>query len=217
MLPADITAAEFSLHPLKRPGIQHPGQGLHQRRPLRSLQAVIAEVPLRTTTPSHRRRRTAAAEVTGFVLCHRQGDVVTGVRRWWRVTAVFSTLTAGAVNEWAKNLRGFQILLVIRDVLILSDSNFGNTGTPVVTASRLVRALRSFILLYMYVIIEMNILMLRGFFGMVAFTGVFSLTATAVTLLKTAVIAVNIRVIVQPDKRSPAPGPVDFDPNFASY
>jgi len=30
-------------------------------------------------------------------------------------------------------------------------------------------------------------------------------------VLKTAVIAVNIRVIVQPDKRSPAPGPVDFD------
>jgi len=63
----------------------------------------------------------------------------------------------------------------------------------------------------------MNILMLRDVFGMVAFTGVFSLTATAVTLLKTAVIAVNIQVIVQPDKRSPAPGPVDFDPNFASY
>ena len=93
----------------------------------------------------------------------------------------------------------------------MSDSNVGNRGTPVVTASRLVRALRSFILLYMCVIIGMNILMLRGVFGMIAFTGVFSLTATAVTLLKPAVIAVNIRVIVQPDKRSPAPGPVDFD------
>jgi hypothetical protein len=63
----------------------------------------------------------------------------------------------------------------------------------------------------MCVIIEMNILVLRGVFGMIAFTGVFSLTAPAVTLLKTAVIAVNIRVIVQPDKRSSAPGPVDFD------
>ncbi len=148
--------------------------------------------------------------MTGVILHHRQGDVVTGVHRWWRVTAVFSTLTAGAVNERAKKLRGFPILLVIRDVLILSDSKVGNTGTPVFTASRLVRALRSFILLYMCVIIEMNILMLRGVFGMVAFTGVFSLTATAVTLLKTAVIAVNIRVIVQPDKRSSAPGPVDL-------
>ena len=105
---------------------------------------------------------------------------------------------------------GFQISLVIRDFPVLSDSNIGNTGTPVVTRSRLVRALRSFILLYMRVIIEMNILMLRGVFGMIVFTGVFSLTATAVTLLKPAVIAVNIRVIIQPDKRSPAPGPADL-------
>jgi hypothetical protein len=86
---------------------------------------------------------------------------------------------------------GFQISLVIRDFPVLSDSNIGNTGTPVVTRSRLVRALRSFILLYMRVIIEMNILMLRGVFGMIVFTGVFSLTATAVTLLKPAVIAVT--------------------------
>jgi len=92
----------------------------------------------------------------------------------------------------------------------LSDSNVENTGTPVVTGSRLVCALRSFILLYICMIIEMNTLILMGFLRIVIFKNAFSLTAPAVTLLKTAVIAVTRPVIIQPDKRSPAPGPGDL-------
>jgi len=59
-------------------------------------------------------------------------------------------------------------------------------------------------------IIEMNTLILMGFLRIVIFKNAFSLTAPAVTLLKTAVIAVTRPVIIQPDKRSPAPGPADL-------
>lgn len=77
-------------------------------------------------------------------------------------TAGDSMFTAGAVTQWTKNRGGFWIPPVIRDFSVLSDSNVGNTGTPVAAGSRLVRALRSFILLYICVIIWMNTLMLRG-------------------------------------------------------
>lgn len=93
------------------------------------------------------------ADVAGLTLHRREGDGVAGVDQWWRMTAGDSTLTAPAVIEPAKNRRGSPILLVIRGFPILTDSNVENTGTSIVTRSRIMRALRSPILLYIYVII----------------------------------------------------------------
>lgn len=100
--PADVAPAEFDLRPCKRPVVEHPRERLHLSGPLSLLQTVVAEV-LPPAAPSHRRRRPPTADVAGLVLSDREGDVVRGVDRGRRMTAEFSTLTAGAVIERCDN------------------------------------------------------------------------------------------------------------------
>ena len=74
---ADRAPPELDLRALKRSRVKHPGERLAPCRPLRSFQAVVAEVL--PPAPQNRRRRPAAADVAGFVLLRREGDVVAGV------------------------------------------------------------------------------------------------------------------------------------------
>jgi len=151
---ADVAPAGVDLHPLERPRVKDTGERLRLRRPSCLLQAIVAEVEP-PTAPSHR-RRPPAADVAGLVLLHREGDVVGGVDRRWRVTAGFSTLTAVTVIQRRENWFIFIIQVTIRDFLILNDSSTENTGTPAATATPIACALRSLILLYRYVHVQVH-------------------------------------------------------------
>jgi len=95
LLPADIAPADLHLHPRKLPVIEDPRQGLHLRRPLCLLEAVVAEVD--PSAAFDRRRRPAAADVAGLVLRRREGDIVCGVDRggWLHVYTRFHIFTPG--------------------------------------------------------------------------------------------------------------------------
>ena len=95
LLPADIAPADLHLHPRKLPVIEDPRQGLHLRRPLCLLEAVVAEVD--PSAAFDRRCRPAAADVAGLVLRRREGDIVCGVDRggWLHVYTRFHIFTPG--------------------------------------------------------------------------------------------------------------------------
>ena len=82
--PADITPADLRPHPFKRPVIQNPRERLHLRWPLCLTEAVVAEI-LPAAAPLHGGCRPLPADMTGFVLCHREGEVVPGVHRSTRL------------------------------------------------------------------------------------------------------------------------------------
>jgi len=155
--PADVAPAEVDLRSFEHPVVEDAGEGLHFSGPLRFLEAVITEV-FPPAAPFDRRRRPPAADVAGLVFLHREGDVVGGVDRWRRMTAGFSTLTAGAVIQRRQYWMFFTVWTAMPGFLLLNDSSAGNTGTPVITGRHLVGALRSLILLYMCVPVRVFIL-----------------------------------------------------------
>ena len=112
--PADVTPPDLRPHPHKLPVVEYPGERPHlHHRPFSLLKTVVAEVLL-PRPPPERRRRPPPADMTGPVLCRREGDVIIRVDR--RVTAV-------AVDEQSRIWRYFRII-----VPGLSDSTSRNRG-----------------------------------------------------------------------------------------
>lgn len=136
-------------------GGQRPLEGVHLPGPLRLRKTVVTGVSVPAAAPHHRRRRPPVADVTGFVLCRREGAGVRGVDREWRVTAGDSTLTAGAVIQRRDEMGVFAVRTAIWVFRRLNDSSAGNAGTSIITGSLLARALRSLILLYICVLVQL--------------------------------------------------------------
>ena len=89
-------------------------------------------------------------------------------------------------------------------------SSAENAGTQVATGSILARALRSLILLYMYVQRSIYIRILTFVPGIFLVPADLLLAAVAVHMLYICCTAATRPVVVQPDRGSPAPGPVDL-------
>lgn len=147
-LPADVAPAELDLRPEKLLGREHPRERSH-RRPLCLPEAVVAEVE--PFPPLQRRRRPAAADVAGFVLLDRKGDVDSGVDG--SVTAGDSRATAGAVTQRRHGWPNFVIWALVCDLLPVGDSNLRDAATQ----RSIVHALRPLTLLYIYVLRSIHI------------------------------------------------------------
>ena len=90
-------------------------------------------------------------------------------------------------------------------------SSAENTGTPVIIRNFIAHALRSLILLYMYVHRLISIRILNVFSGIFLAPADILLAAVAVHMLHICCTAAIVGVIVQPDGGPTAPGPVDLD------
>lgn len=156
--------------------------------------------------PFHGRRRPAAADVVGFVLYLREGDIVGGAD----VGSVGSTFAAGAANGCGQMWPRIHDIAHKRAFHRFVCSSAENRGTPAVTRRFVVHALRSLILLYIRVHRSI-IIGIRGVFpDFLLASVVFSFAATATNLLQPAAIAATVGVVIQTDGGSPAPGPVDL-------
>jgi len=119
-------------------------------------------------------------------------------------------LAATAANEGSRIQDGICISTTMHGICRNVGSSAETTGTPAATRRFVVHALRSLILLYMYIQRSISTRILTFVPGILPAPADLLLAAVAVHLLYICCTAANIRVVVQPDRGTVAPGQVDL-------